>query len=109
MRLLNSARAAGTLRIWDIECRDKTIVLEGHQATVNGAVHTTDGNILYWSDDLAIRLWNPRNGACLNTFAADWVETDDFPGYWQQHAERAGAYFRGTWWVQAIDRHVSMG
>ncbi len=41
--------------------------LEGHISSVNGAMELSDGRLLSWSEDGALRIWDSRSGKCLVT------------------------------------------
>jgi WD40 repeat protein len=97
-----------TLRLWDGTSGSALVEMRGHTKGVRGAQLLPDGRILSWSVDKTQRLWDGTSGACLSILHADWVENVTIPGNWPEHAAQAAICHRGSWWAQAIDRHVSI-
>ena len=67
-RLLATASADGTARLWDPATGDHLRTLTGHTNTVEGVAFSPDGRLLATaSADGTARLWNPATGDHLRT------------------------------------------
>ena len=57
-----------TLRLWELLRRDVRVKkLEGHSGGIAGARALTDGRLLSWSEDKALRLWSLQDNAYERT------------------------------------------
>ena len=74
-RILSWSRG-NTLRLWTYGKSGRCLkVLEGHSAEVNGALALSDGQILSWSDDRTLRIWDVQSGQCIKVLKghSGWV------------------------------------
>jgi WD40 repeat protein len=95
-----------TLRVWDGHTGEALFVLLGHGGTVEGAHTMPDGKILSWSGDKTIRMWDSLTGKCL---AVVNVETGVVQPEWHEFLCKIGVQrLCGSWWIQAIERRVSI-
>jgi WD40 repeat protein len=47
------------------------VIFEGHNGRVHGALFLSNDHLLSWSLDGSLKLWDTRNGQCLNSMAVD--------------------------------------
>lgn len=69
--VLFSAGADSTVRLWNLETLQNTMVFEGHRGFVVGlhAIHIDSGTGLFsGSDDRTVKQWNTNSGACVHTY-----------------------------------------
>ena len=67
-RILSWSSESYKLNINGIENGECLAILDGHTGGVKGARLIPSGNILSWSDDSTIRIWDQTNGKCLKVF-----------------------------------------
>lgn len=80
-RLVLSASADGTGRIWDLQSGLLRLELRGHPEWVNSATYSRDGRfIVTASMDHTARVWNADSGRLLATLAGhnDWIRSAAF-------------------------------
>lgn len=71
MNALFSAGADSTVRLWNLETLQNTMVFEGHRGFIVGlfAMRSDTGTGLFsGSDDRTVKQWNSNSGACVFTF-----------------------------------------
>ena len=67
-RLLCTASADQTARIWETETGVEALVLKGHSQGLSDASWSPDGRyIATASDDTTLKLWDAGTGKCLRT------------------------------------------
>ncbi|OJJ43221.1 hypothetical protein ASPZODRAFT_154695 [Penicilliopsis zonata CBS 506.65] len=67
---LASASKDCTVRVWDVVSKRIDLVLTGHKGSVTCVRWGGLGKIYTASHDKSIKIWNPENGALLQTLAA---------------------------------------
>ncbi len=80
-RLVLSASADGTGRIWDLQSGLLRLELRGHPEWVNSAAYSRDGRfIVTASMDHTARVWNADSGRLLATLTGhkDWIRSAAF-------------------------------
>ena len=71
LNALFSAGADSTVRLWNLETLQNTMVFEGHRGFVVGlfAMMSETGTGLFsGSDDRTVKQWNSNSGACVHTY-----------------------------------------
>lgn len=71
MNSLFSAGADSTVRLWNLETLQNTMVFEGHRGFIVGlfAMRSETGTGLFsGSDDRTVKQWNSNSGACVHTY-----------------------------------------
>ena len=64
-RLLASSSDDCSVRLWDVDARTCTAVLNGHTGWVRCLADLGGGRLLSGSDDRSLRVWKTATGACL--------------------------------------------
>jgi WD40 repeat protein len=67
--LVATGSADNTIKIWDAATGETVHGLRGHTAQVNRLVFTADGLLISAAADGTARVWDPRRGSLLATFA----------------------------------------
>jgi WD40 repeat protein len=71
-RLLSTASADGTIRLWDVPRCRQLAVLRGHRGAVLTVAFAPDRRrLVSGGEDGTIRLWEPSNGAAIGILATD--------------------------------------
>lgn len=71
LNIMYSAGADSTVRLWNLETLQNTMVFEGHKGFIVGlwAIESDAKTGLFsGSDDRSIKQWNTNSGACVHTF-----------------------------------------
>lgn len=71
LNALFSAGADSTVRLWNLETLQNTMVFEGHRGFIVGlfAMRSETGTGLFsGSDDRTVKQWNSNSGACVHTY-----------------------------------------
>ena len=80
-RLLASASADSTVKLWDVATREEISTLEGHTSWLNSVVFSPDGRLLASaSADGTVKLWDVATGLNIATLEGheDWVTSVSF-------------------------------
>uniref|UniRef100_UPI003AA8928F SUMF1/EgtB/PvdO family nonheme iron enzyme n=1 Tax=Thalassoglobus sp. TaxID=2795869 RepID=UPI003AA8928F len=78
-KLIASAGASGTVKIWDVATQKNLHVLTGHQGPVRSVAFSPDGSTLAsGSDDLHVKIWDVATGKELLSIKDGWCFSVEF-------------------------------